>query len=322
MMNQLHLNVSAQEFQPVIISRATRKLPGSLQYNQLRGPYADRRYRVDNYNSNPRARANFFEWEDLAALGGPRMPYGERRYRVDNYSNFHPRARSQLFEWEEPAALECELRVRAKIAEAFRKDRLYKRYVGKPKETDSSKKRLKSQGRGFKSKQIKINVVYQNLIEKFEKTDYLKPEVERTHQTSRVHAKTWDGLNLIERALDEVLVDESIEICEIGFHKSMKNKYQQKGILVYLKVGSQAQVERLFDIYNSFGRHLKDHAIAVSKEERVKINEGIDSEIPPTDASSDEPASPQNTMIVSQSNEIGSIPKKMIMQNREVSLPL
>merc|ERR1712096_493534 len=77
--------------------------------------------------------------------------------------------------------------------------------------------------------------------------------------------------NIIEAALDKVMADDMIEMQEIGFHKSMKNKYQQKGILVYIKVGSAKQVQRLFKIYDSFNGHLKDHAIAVSKEEREKM---------------------------------------------------
>jgi len=133
------------------------------------------------------------------------------------------------------------------------------------------KPKANSQGRGFKTKQKKINVVYNNLVEKFGKTPYLKAEVDRSYETSRVHAKTWDGLNIIEEALEKVVSDETIEMKEIGFHKSMKNKYQQKGILVYIKVGTQKQVQRLFEIYNSYNGHLKDHAIAVSKEEREKM---------------------------------------------------
>lgn len=133
------------------------------------------------------------------------------------------------------------------------------------------KPKVNSQGRGFKTKQKKISIVYNNLVKRFSQTPYLKEEVERSHETSRVHAKTWDGLNIIERALDKVLADDIIEIEAIGFHISMKNKYQQKGILIYIKVGSAKQVQRLFEIYDSFNGHLKDHAIAVSKEEREKM---------------------------------------------------
>lgn len=169
-------------------------------------------------------------------------------------------------------------RIRAKIAAIHHEEevRRYKQMQFQRKER-SEKMKIKNQqlgnnqGRGFKSKQKKINIVFDSLVTKFSKTPYLREEVDRSYETCRVHAKTYDGLMVLTDALDRVLNDPKIEMFEIGFHKSMKNKFQQKGILVYIKVGSQDQVERLFEIYNSYGRNLKDHAIAVTKEERAKL---------------------------------------------------
>jgi len=136
----------------------------------------------------------------------------------------------------------------------------------------SQKKAMKSQGRGFKSKQKKITQVYNRLVEKFSKTEFLQTEVTRSYETSRVHAKTWHGLDCIEKALDRICEDDRIKLKEIGFHKSMKNKYQQKGILVYIRVETDEQVKILFNIYNSYDGHLKDHAVAISKEERENVD--------------------------------------------------
>lgn len=297
------LNASAQEFQP-----------GVSQKEREYSPLKMRKTTREHISRNPR-----------------RLPYlAERRYRVDHAYDYIP---ADFYEPWSFSSYERERHVRAKIAHAIRKDELMSRYMSKPQlDLDVvSKKKLKSQGRGFKSKQKKINNVYQNLIRKFAQTNYLKEEVDRSYETCRVHAKTWDGLNVIEKALDEILAEESIEIQEIGFHKSMKNKYQQKGILVYIKVASGNQVESVFDIYNSYGRHLKDHAIAVSKEEREKLRrreklEDDDSKDDSTEAlncpSPEAPThnAPSTTMIVSQSEE-GSKPK-MIMQNGEVALLL
>jgi hypothetical protein len=171
-------------------------------------------------------------------------------------------------------------RIRAKIAQLHHEEeiRRYQQMHRDNKRTQrAEKKKTKKiasnnyQLRGFKSKQNKINVVFDDLVEKFRATGLLREEVHRSYETTRVHAKTFAGLMILNEALNRVTNDDKIEIKEIGFHKSMKNKYQQKGILVYIKVGSQDEVERLFDIYNSYGHNLKDHAIAVTKEERAKL---------------------------------------------------
>lgn len=171
-------------------------------------------------------------------------------------------------------------RIRAKIAQIHHEEeiRRYKQMHRESKRSQRAEKvkvekaaSTKNQGRGFKSKQKKINIVFDDLVNKFSATGLLREEVHRSYETTRVHAKTFDGLMILTEALNRVTKDDKIEIKEIGFHKSMKNKYQQKGILVYIKVGSQGEVERLFDIYNSYGHNLKDHAIAVTKEERAKL---------------------------------------------------
>lgn len=307
MNNAQRLNAAAQEFQP-----------GMTKSNGVR-----------DYPSRPPMRelSRGGKFHHLESRG---LPFSsERRYRVESQPRSHYDYVSQdYFDPWNFVSYERERRVRAKIAQAIRKDELMHRYFPKNKyeaESSHSKKKLKSQGRGFKSKQKKINVVYHNLIRKFSETGYLKEEVDRSYETCRVHAKTWDGLNVIEKALEDILNDESVDLKEIGFHKSMKNKYQQKGILVYIKVGSTEQVERLFDIYNSFGRHLKDHAIAVSKEEREKLRQEDkeSNEEEPKEAyqpSTPTHKIPKTTMIVSHSDNKGS--RKMIMQNAEVALLL
>lgn len=260
------LNAQAQEFKP----RLTRSPPMKSQYAPpmgsrpaLRQLEARRRAILERrYYHEYAARALMRDREEKSAPPPPQPPSRERRPYPPPPANH----------WQD----------------LYRRHEMYGRFMkndnrnvpqyGTPtsrrqqsNEIKNANARPNSQGRGFKTKQKKINVVYNNLVERFGKTPFLKQEVDRSYETSRVHAKTWDGLNIIEKALEQVMNDPEIQMQEIGFHKSMKNKYQQKGILVYIKVSSQKQVQKLFKIYDSFDGHLKDHAIAVSKEEREKM---------------------------------------------------
>jgi len=104
-------------------------------------------------------------------------------------------------------------------------------------------------------------------VKKYEKTSIYLPEVTRGKSTVRVHVKTYDGLNCIKKALKKIEETEELLMDEIGFHVSMKNRYQKKGILIYIRFCEEEHVQKCFEIYDSFGGHLKDHALAPSRND-------------------------------------------------------
>ena len=68
----------------------------------------------------------------------------------------------------------------------------------------------------FWGKQNKIGCVYSDLVSHYEGQEIYRAEVTRGTTTVRVHAKTFDGLNSIQKALAKIEEDESIVMSEIG----------------------------------------------------------------------------------------------------------
>lgn len=150
------------------------------------------------------------------------------------------------------------------------KSKVLEQNITKNNDKSSAQRVQNNQGRGFKSKQRKVETIYTDLVKAYEKTSIYLPEVTRGRSTVRVHAKTYDGLNCIQKALQKIEETEELSMDEIGFHVSMKNRYQKKGILIYIRFCEEKHVPKCFEIYDSFGGHLKDHAIALSKVARVE----------------------------------------------------
>merc|ERR1719499_130557 len=95
-----------------------------------------------------------------------------------------------------------------------------------------------------RSKQIRILEVHASLKEEYTARGLYadEDEVLRGEDTVRAHVKTFQGLNKIKDVLDEVHKCPNVTVRRIATPFSMKNKFQRKGFIVYLKLSSPAEV--------------------------------------------------------------------------------
>lgn len=106
-----------------------------------------------------------------------------------------------------------------------------------------------------RSKQIRIKEVHDEVASYFHAKKiyaFSESEVLRGEDTCRVHVKTYKGLNEILNVLKEVHEHPKVELVRIATPISMKNRYQQKGFIVYMKLGSTKQVpvvQKIFEKY-------------------------------------------------------------------------
>merc|ERR1719228_763948 len=119
---------------------------------------------------------------------------------------------------------------------------------------------------GYRSKQRKIDRTHKNIQEKFSALGLFAKERElvRGDDTLRIHVKTFEGLTDIQSALSEIHLHKEIEIRRVAAVFSKKNRFQKKGFIVYLKVGSVPQVEIVQRLLKRFGS-LRNVAIARRK---------------------------------------------------------
>jgi len=119
---------------------------------------------------------------------------------------------------------------------------------------------------GYRSKQRKIDRTHRNIQEKFSALGLFAKERElvRGDDTLRIHVKTFEGLTDIQTALTEIHNHKEIEICRVAAVFSKKNRFQKKGFIVYLKVGSVAEVDSCQRLLKRFGS-LRNVAIARAK---------------------------------------------------------
>jgi len=119
---------------------------------------------------------------------------------------------------------------------------------------------------GYRSKQRKIDRTHRNIQEKFSALGLFAKERElvRGDDTLRIHVKTFEGLTDIQTALTEIQNHKEIEICRVAAVFSKKNRFQKKGFIVYLKVGSVVEVEVCQRLLKRFGS-LRNVAIARAK---------------------------------------------------------
>jgi len=101
-----------------------------------------------------------------------------------------------------------------------------------------------------RSKQNKIDQVHAAIKDDFE--DVYTEKVLRGEDTVRVHVKNYEGLGKIKNALDEISNHFDVEITDLAAPFSMKNKWQKKGFIVYLKLGSPEQVPIVQGIFHSY----------------------------------------------------------------------
>merc|ERR1719159_771045 len=120
---------------------------------------------------------------------------------------------------------------------------------------------------GYRSKQRKIDRTHRNIQEKFSALGLFARERElvRGDDTLRIHVKTFEGLTDIQTALTEIHNHKEIEICRVAAVFSKKNRFQKKGFIVYLKVGSVAQVDACLRLLERYSETLRNVAIARAK---------------------------------------------------------
>merc|ERR1719204_2718409 len=144
---------------------------------------------------------------------------------------------------------------------------------------------------GYRSKQRKIDRTHKNIQEKFSALGLFARERElvRGDDTLRIHVKTFEGLTDIQSALSEIHLHKEIEIQRVAAVFSKKNRFQKKGFIVYLKVGSVAEVDICLRLLKRYSNSLRNVAIArartstkepISEAPRKPVQASIDDFLP------------------------------------------
>lgn len=122
-----------------------------------------------------------------------------------------------------------------------------------------------------RSKQERILEVHAELKEKYTKLGLYASddEVLRGYDTVRVHVKTYHALNQIKNPLNAIENDSSIKILKIATPFSMKNRFQKKGFIVYLKLADPSMVPAVQDIFEVYKEHFAKCDIALSKQQTL-----------------------------------------------------
>jgi len=125
-----------------------------------------------------------------------------------------------------------------------------------------------------RSKQERIEQVHAEVKEKYTALGLYagEDEVLRGFDTIRVHVKTYRGLNVIDQPLDRILDSSSVQILKIATPFSMKNKFQKKGFIVYLKLAHPSQVEIVQDIFADYVEYFPKCDIALKKEDKLRLD--------------------------------------------------
>merc|ERR1719210_2925012 len=121
---------------------------------------------------------------------------------------------------------------------------------------------------GYRSKQRKIDKVFKNIQDKYQERGLFAAERElvRGDDVLRIHVKTFEGLKDIKPALEEI--DETFTITRIAAVFSKKNRFQKKGFIIYLRLGSVNEVERCQVLLQKWSTSLRNIAVAKKKERK------------------------------------------------------
>merc|ERR1712156_308196 len=119
-----------------------------------------------------------------------------------------------------------------------------------------------------RSKQIRIGEVHTSLKEEYTARGLYaaEDEVLRGEDTVRAHVKTFQGLNKIKDVLDEVHKSPNCTVLRIATPFSMKNKFQKKGFIVYLKLASPSEVPAVQAVFARYSEYFKKCDVALPKE--------------------------------------------------------
>lgn len=126
------------------------------------------------------------------------------------------------------------------------------------------------QKRPHRSKQIRITEVHTRASDVYEAKNLIASddEVLRGPDTLRVHVKTWEGLEAIEEVLQEV--EDKVKRLALPF--SMKNKFQKKGFIVYMKLKSVSQVPYVQSVFGRYpDNYFKKCDVALPSQKSMEM---------------------------------------------------
>lgn len=133
------------------------------------------------------------------------------------------------------------------------------------------------------SKQEKIMEVYNRIQKKYTAQGVYagEHEVLRGPDTVRVHVKTFKGLDKIEAALQEVDDCPDVQLRKLATPFSMKNRFQKKGFIVYLRLISPDMVDSVKAVFKKYEEFFRKCDVAMPKptDPQPNVSEPVDSKM-------------------------------------------
>lgn len=125
-----------------------------------------------------------------------------------------------------------------------------------------------------RSKQTRILEVHQKLKEEYTAKGLYAgdDEVLRGFDTVRVHVKTYKALNRIECPLNDVEKHPDVTVMKIATPFSMKNRFQKKGFIVYLKLQNSSMVPIVQEIFSHYKEDFAKCDVALKKEDKLALD--------------------------------------------------
>jgi len=143
-------------------------------------------------------------------------------------------------------------------------------------EGETSTPTTKPQNKKYRhrSKQLRIMEVHQKLKEEYTAKGLYadEDEVLRGFDTVRVHVKTYKALNRIECPLNDVEKHPHVKVLKIATPFSMKNRFQKKGFIVYLRLAHVDMVPIVQDIFSNYKEDFAKCDVALKKEDKVALD--------------------------------------------------
>jgi len=135
-------------------------------------------------------------------------------------------------------------------------------------EPDDTKRKYK-----HRSKQDRIELRHAQVKDKYTAMGIYAAddEVLRGFDTVRVHVKTYRGLDKIFCPLEDIELDHRVQVLKIATPFSMKNKFQKKGFIVYLKLADRNQVPVVQEIFSNYADYFPKCDIALKKEDKLRL---------------------------------------------------
>lgn len=148
--------------------------------------------------------------------------------------------------------------------------------VSEPQETAEDRAAPKPQNKKYRhrSKQKLILEIHAKLKEEYTAKGLYAgdDEVLRGFDTVRVHVKTYKALNRVELPLNDVESHPGVKVLKIATPFSMKNRFQKKGFIVYLKLASPDMVPIVREIFSHYKEDFAKCDVALKKEDKLKLD--------------------------------------------------